>query len=180
MPATLQRSRPTGGKVMQMWSHKMKLPKLFLPAIVLLVGTAAAQTNVAKVKPTPSSSAVVAGGDVQTVQSSPAYAELLLHQTELQSTIDGLLVDYTEEFPKIKEIRVELGFLRTEMLRLLAVKPAGAGRLTLALGRLMLKKVELERQLDVLRSQYKDEHPEVRKTRRQIETYESAIKEILG
>jgi len=128
----------------------------------------------------PSKAAPVSASDRQPIRSSPAYAELLLHQTELQSTIDGLLVDYTEEFPKIKEIRVELGFLRTEMLRLLAVKPADTGRLTLALGRLMLKKVELERQLDILRSQYKDEHPEVRKTRRQIETYESAIKEILG
>ena len=90
------------------------------------------------------------------------------------------MIDYTEEFPKIKEIRVELGFLKTEMDRLLAVKPADAGRLSLALGRLMLKKIELEKQLDLLRAQYKDEHPEVRKTRRQIETYESAIKEILG
>ena len=164
---------------MQMWSHKMKLPKLFLPAIVLLVGTAAAQTNVAKVKPTPSSSSSAAA-DLQPIRSSPAYAELLLHQAELQSTLDGLLVDYTEGYPKIKEIRIELGFLKTEMDRLLAVKPADAGKLTLALGRLMLRKVELERQLDILHSQYKDEHPEVRKTKRQIETYESAIKEILG
>ena len=133
-----------------------------------------AQTNPSKPKPT------VITVDTQPIRSSPAYAELLLRQAELQSTMDGLLVDYTEEYPKVKEIRTELGFLKTEMDRLLAVKPAEAGKLTLALGRLMLRKVELEKQLDVLLAQYKDEHPEVRKTKRQIETYESAIKQILG
>src|SRR6476659_8158961 len=157
----------------------MRIRLLNLLGFFLVFGSVClAQNNVAKPKPTPSP-AVVAG-DLQPIRSSAAYAELRLHQAELQSTLDSLLIDYTEEFPKIKEIRDELGFLKTEMDRLLAVKPADAGRLTLALGRLMLKKIELEKQLDVLRAQYKDEHPEVRKTRRQIETYESAIKEILG
>src|SRR5580765_3959887 len=159
----------------------MRISLLGLLGFFLVSGTVVclAQNNVTKPKPT-SSPAVVGPADLQPIRSSAAYAELRLHQAELQSTLDSLLIDYTEEFPKIKEIRVELGFLKTEMDRLLAVKPADAGRLTLALGRLMLKKIELEKQLDVLRAQYKDEHPEVRKTRRQIETYESAIKEILG
>jgi hypothetical protein len=131
----------------------------------------------AKPKPTPSPAEVL---DLQPIRSSPAYAELLLRKTELQSDLDALLVDYTEEFPKIKEIRLELGFLKVEMDRLLAVKPADSAKLSQALGRLMLKKVELEAQLDALRSQYKDEHPDVRKARKKVETFESAIKEILG
>jgi len=159
----------------------MRISLLGLLGFFLVSGTVAclAQNNVTKPKPT-SSTAAVGPADLQPIRSSAAYAELRLHQAELQSTLDSLLIDYTEEYPKVKEIRVELGFLKTEMDRLLAVKPIDAGRLTVALGRLMLKKIELEKQLDVLRAQYKDEHPEVRKTRRQIETYESAIKEILG
>jgi len=159
----------------------MRISLLGLLGFFLVSGTVVclAQNNVTKPKPT-SSPAVVGPADLQPIRSSAAYAELRLHQAELQSTLDSLLIDYTEEYPKVKEIRVELGFLKTEMDRLLAIKPADAGRLTLALGRLMLKKIELEKQLDVLRAQYKDEHPEVRKTKRQIETYESAIKEILG
>ena len=113
-------------------------------------------------------------------RSTPAYATLLLSKTELQSDLDSLLVDYTEDYPKVKEIRVELGFLNTEIGRVLAVKPADAGRLTEALGKLMLRKVELETDLDRLRSQYKDEHPDVRKARKKVDAFEAAIKEILG
>ena len=118
--------------------------------------------------------------DLQPIKASPAYAQLLLHKTELESDLDSLLVDYTEEYPKVKSIRVELGFLKFEMDRLLAVNANDAGKLTLALGQLMLRKVALETELDVLRAQYKDEHPEVRKAKKKVETFESAIKEILG
>jgi hypothetical protein len=66
------------------------------------------------------------------------------------------------------------------MDRLLAVKPADAAKLSQALGQLMLRKVGIETQLDALRAQYKDDHPDVRKARKKVETYEAAIKEILG
>ena len=114
------------------------------------------------------------------VKSSAAYAELLLQKTELESTLESLLVDYTEEYPKIKGIRAELRLLQIEMDRLLAVKPENSGRLTLALGKLMLRKVELETELETLRAQYKDDHPDVKKAKRKVEVFEFAIKEILG
>lgn len=114
------------------------------------------------------------------VRASPAYAELLLYRTELESTLESLLVDYNEGYPKVKELRSELTLLNAEMVRLIAVKPADAGKLTLALGRLMLRKVELETELNTLRLQYKDDHPDVRKLKRKIDVFESAIREILG
>ena len=39
----------------------------------------------------------------QAVKSSPAYAEILLRKTELESDVESLLISYTEDFPKIKE-----------------------------------------------------------------------------
>ena len=114
------------------------------------------------------------------VKATPAYAELLLRRTELTSSVESLLLDYTEEYPKVKEIKVELGFLKIEIDRLLAVKPGDTGKLSIALGKLMLRKVELETELDALRAQYKDEHPDVKKARRKVEVFESAIREILG
>lgn len=114
------------------------------------------------------------------VRTSPAYAELLLQRTELESTLEALLVDYNEAYPKVKELKTELTLLNAEILRLTAVKPTDAGRLTSALGRLMLRKVELEVQYEAMRAQYKDEHPDVKKLKRKIEIYESAIREILG
>ena len=118
--------------------------------------------------------------DTQAIRSSPAYAELLLHRTELESTLESLLVDYNEGYPKVKELRTELTLLNAEIMRLMVVKPADAGKLTLALGRLMLRKVELEAELNGLRAQYKDDHPDVRKLKRKIDVFESAIREILG
>jgi uncharacterized protein involved in exopolysaccharide biosynthesis len=131
------------------------------------------QKTLANPKPSPVA-------DTQPIRSTPAYADLLLEKTELQSSLDALLVDYTEQYPKVKELRSQLGFLNAEMDRLLAVKPENAGRLSDALGKLMLRKVELESNLEALRAQYKDDHPEVKKLRRKIETYEASIKEILG
>jgi len=152
-----------------------KLP-LIIAAILFSAIVCGAQTGPAKPKPAPT----VSTKDLQPIRSSPAYAELLLHKTELESDLDSLLIDYTEEYPKVKAIRVELGFLKVEMDRLFAVNAADSGKLTLALGRLMLRKVELETQLDALRAQFKDDHPDVRKAKKKVETFESAIKEILG
>jgi peptidoglycan hydrolase CwlO-like protein len=138
----------------------------------------AGQTSVA-VKPKPAMSPAVVT-DTQLVRASPAYSELLLHKTELESTLESLLVDYNETYPKVKEIRSELALLKPEIDRLMAVKPADTGRLTISLGRLMLRKVELQSELQTLLLQYKDEHPDIRKLKRKIEVFEAAIKEILG
>jgi hypothetical protein len=117
---------------------------------------------------------------VTPAKSSPAYAELLLRGTGLESELEAFLIDYTEEYPKVKEIRFELSRLNAEKERLLAVKPAEAGKLTLALGKLMVEKASLETALWKLLQVYKDEHPEVKRARKRVEIYEKAIKEIMG
>ncbi len=116
---------------------------------------------------------------VQTAKFSPAYAEILLRKTERESELEEFLLDYTEEFPKVKEIRFELNLLRKEIDKILAVNASESGKLTLALGRLIVRKTELETDLWNLRRQYEDDHPEVKRARRKIEVYEKAIKEIL-
>jgi uncharacterized protein involved in exopolysaccharide biosynthesis len=113
------------------------------------------------------------------VKSSPAYAELLLRRTERESELEGLLLDYTEEFPKVKEIKFEMELLKKEMDKIAAVNAAESGKLTLALGKLIVRKVEIEADLWNLRLQYKDDHAEVRRAKRKVEIYERAIKEIL-
>lgn len=118
--------------------------------------------------------------DTRHIRSSAAYAELLLRKTELEAELESLLLDYTDEFPKVKDIRIELELLRNESSRLNSIKPAEAQKLTLALGRLMLQKVAHSSTLQRLRLQYKDEHPSVRKQKRIVEVFEAAIKEILN
>ena len=113
------------------------------------------------------------------VKSSPAYAELLLRKVERESELEEFALGYTDEFPKVKEIKFELNLINQEMSRVLAVNAAESGKLTLALGKLMVRKTEIETDLWNLHKQYTDERPEVKRARRKIEIYEKAIKEIL-
>jgi hypothetical protein len=113
------------------------------------------------------------------VKSSPAYAEVLLNRTELEADLEELLVAYTLEFPKVKEIQFKLGLLKTEMAKLFAVKQTESQKLTLALGKLIVRKVELEGDLWSLQKQYGDEHPTVKKAKRKVLVYQSAIKDVL-
>lgn len=144
--------------------------------IAVLFGTAFIFAQGNSTKPNPPTPVA----DLQPIRSSPAYAELLLRKTELESSLESLLVDYTEQHPKVKDLRTELALLKPEMDRLLAVKPGDAGKLTVALGRLMLRKIEIETELETLRLQYKDDHPDVKRTKRKVEVFEAAIREILG
>jgi hypothetical protein len=114
------------------------------------------------------------------VRASAAYAEVLLKRTELQSELEGLTAEYTDDFPKVTEGRYAVEMLEKERVRLLAVKPADVAKLTLALGKLMVRKVELEVDLWTLRKSLQEAHPDVRRAKRKLEIFEAAIKEILG
>ena len=115
----------------------------------------------------------------QAVKSSPAFAEILLRKTEITAELEDYLTNYTDEFPKVKELRFELDLLNKEMNRILAVNPTDSAKLSLALGKLMLRKIELERDVWNLRKQYNDEHPDVKQALRKVAVFEAAIKEIL-
>lgn len=91
-----------------------------------------------------------------------------------------MLMEFTEEHPKVQEAKYELQVLQRESDRLMSVKPTDSGKLTLALGKLIVRKVELEAELWSLLKTYKEEHPEVKRAKRKVEIYEAAIKEILG
>ncbi len=123
----------------------------------------------------PSAPASVTGA----AKSTAAFAEILLRRTERESELEEFLLDYTEEFPKVKEIKFELGLLQKELDKILAVNASESGKLTLALGKLMVRKTEIETDLWNLRRQYADDHPEVKRARRKADVYERAIKDIL-
>ena len=117
---------------------------------------------------------------VSSQRSSPAYAEVLLRRTEIEAELESLLVEYTEDYPKVKQDRFELDLISKESDRLLAVKPADATKLTEALGKLIVRKVELQGELWQLQQQFGDAHPDVKRAKRKVEIFEKAVKEILG
>jgi hypothetical protein len=147
---------------------------ILLPLLILffsLFATAQTKTKIAAVKTPPPAA--------QAIKSSPAYAEILLRKTERVAELEDLLVEYTEDFPKVKELRFEIDLINQEMNRILAVNPAAASKLTLALGKLMVRKVELETDVWNLLKQYTDDNSDVKQAKRKVEIFEAAIKEIL-
>ncbi|HEX6279046.1 MAG TPA: hypothetical protein VFZ49_03435 [Pyrinomonadaceae bacterium] len=132
----------------------------------------------ASAQPTPKPSPVRAplNGSVSTA----AYAEVALRRAEFEAELESLLVDYTEEFPRVRELRFGLARLIAESERLIAIKPTDREKATVALGKLIVRKVELEVDLWKLQQAYADEHPEVRRAKKKVEIFEKAIKQILG
>ncbi len=122
---------------------------------------------------------IVLKSAVSVAKASPAYAELLLRKTERESELEEFALDYTDEFPKVQEIKFELGSINKELNRVLAVSAADSAKLTLALGKLLVRKTEVETDLWNLRKQYNADHPEVKRANRKVEIFEKAIKEIL-
>jgi len=114
------------------------------------------------------------------VRHSAAYAEMLLLRTELDAEIEALAIDYTDEYPKLKEGRFKLALVKKELDRLLAVKPAEVSKLTLALGKMMVRKVELDTDFWILKNKYNEEHPDVKRAKRRVEIFEASIREVLG
>lgn len=138
----------------------------------LLLSTAAvSQKPPAKEKP---------AAAVDAVRGSSAFAEILLRSTDLESELESLLIDYTDEFPKVKELRFTLSILIRDRDRILLAKQTEIGRLSQALGKLIVRRAELETDLWKLLQSYKDEHPDVKRAKRRVEIYDRAIKDILG
>ena len=153
---------------------------LLTAVLASAVGLAAAQSSL---KPGKRPSDDVVAAPAQTtnpIRSSGAYAEVLLRKTELQADLESFLSQYTEDYPKVKQTRYELEMISKDAERLLAVKPSDAAKLTTALGKMMVRKVELQLELWSLQQQLGDAHPDVKRARRRVEIYENAVKEILG
>jgi hypothetical protein len=140
---------------------------------VVFVGTAAAQRRPA------TGSTNVEVPTAAAFSSSPAFAEVKLRETEIEAELESLLMDYTEDYPKIKELRFALTALRAEMDRIRKAS-SNASRMTTALGKLVVRKIDTLVDLWKLEQTLADAHPDVKRAKKKVEIYEKAIKEILG
>jgi hypothetical protein len=115
----------------------------------------------------------------QAVRATPAYAELLLRRTELESILEDLSDAYTEENPKIKEARRQLELIEKDRARLLTFGTNDVTKMTLALGKLLVRRAELETALWSLKTRFSDAHPDVVRAKRRVASFDRAIGEIL-
>lgn len=164
MPLSLQ---PRRGLFPQINMKRIQI--VFLASICILVGVMASNaqdtTDFKEVGP---------------IRSSAAYAEVLLRRTELQADLESFLNDYTEDNPKVIETRFELGALIKDIDRLFKIRPSETSKLTLALGKMIVRRAALETDLMKLKLRYNEKHPEVLRAKRKVEIYAAALKEILG
>lgn len=113
------------------------------------------------------------------IKSSPAYSALILQRTVIKAELEEMLVTYTEDFPKVKDARHEIDLINFELTRLLETKVTESCRLSDSLGKLMLKKTEVEMELYNLKKKYNEDHPDVLRAKRKLDIYEKAVAEIL-
>ncbi len=113
------------------------------------------------------------------IRSSAAYAEVVLRTAEVRAELESIIADYTEESARIIDLRYELGALVKINETLTAVRPTDSGKLTLALGKLLVRKAALDTDLARLLRSYKPEHPDVRRANKKVEIFDRAIKEVL-
>ncbi len=111
------------------------------------------------------------------VKATPAFAEVILRKAELESEVESFLVSYTEDYPKLKETRFQLDLLNKDLTKLLT--QTDVSKLTLALGKLLVRKSELETDLWALQNQFSADHPDVKRAKRKVLSFQKAIKEIL-
>ncbi len=113
------------------------------------------------------------------IRSSAAYAEVLLRKTELLADLESFLESYTEANPRVIDTRFELGSLERSLEKVFAVKATETGKLTLALGKLIVKRAALETEANRLTRTYSTDHPELKRAKRRVEIFDNAIKEVL-
>ena len=113
------------------------------------------------------------------LRSSAAFGEVLLRKVQLEASLEEMLLSYTAEYPKVKETRYELEVLLSDLKKLNAVKSSEADKLTVALGKLVVKKAEIATNYWNLSNKFNPEHPEVMRAKKSLEIYQNAIEEIL-
>jgi hypothetical protein len=112
--------------------------------------------------------------------STPAFAEVLLKKTEVEADLESLLIEYTEEYPKVKENRFTFDLLKKEIEKLSKLDASQMPKLTLALGKLIVKKVEAEVDVKALLTIYDEKHPEVGRAKKRLSVYQKAVAEIIN
>ena len=113
------------------------------------------------------------------IKSTPAFAEILLRRSILEAELGDLLVRYTNEFPKVQEITLELSMLENAMTRISKVSVSETEKLSLALGKMLLQEANYATELELLKKKYNADHPEVKRTAKKLEIFSNAVDEIL-
>ena len=152
----------------------MRFKTFYVPVFILLFFTSAvfSQAKPPKATPTPAPPS-------SSIKSSAAYIELILHKAGIEAELLDMSVEYTDEYPKVKELKLEVQFVQAELVNLQELSAAVLPRLTESFARLLLQKIKMQVDLAGLRAVHKDDHPDVKRAMHRVDIYEKAIKDVL-
>jgi len=112
-------------------------------------------------------------------KASAAFAEVLLRKTELAAEVEALGPDYTDESPKMLDLRYEIAGLERYLAKMQSLAAADTARLTPALGKLIVKRMLLDAELNHLSRTLNPAHPDYKRAQKRVAVFDTAIKEIL-
>jgi hypothetical protein len=116
---------------------------------------------------------------IVSVKATAAFAEVLLRKTELAAEIEAFAADHTDESPKMLDLRYEIAGLERYLAKMLALAPTDTSRLTISLGKLIVKRMSLDAELSRLSRTLNSAHPDFKRAQKRVAVFDAAIKEIL-
>jgi hypothetical protein len=124
-------------------------------------------------------SVAVAQDKSASARASAAYAEVLLRKTEALADAEAIAAEHTADSPRMVDLRYEIAGLDRYLAKILAVSSADAPKLTLALGKLIVRRMALDVEAARLARTQNADHPDLKRAKRRLEIFDAAIKEIL-
>ncbi len=128
---------------------------------------------------TAAATTVTIPGAVSKMADTGAYAEVYAARVEAEADLKVLATDLTEETVRVREKKLERDLLAREIRWLEALPSTSHDKMTMALGRLLVRKTQAEVNLKMLSENYADGFPAVKKARAKIDVYNGEIQKLL-
>jgi hypothetical protein len=110
---------------------------------------------------------------------TPAYELLVLRKVNVETELIDLSSQFTSESRQVRTKVFELSVLNREMKRMHRTEREQVPKLSLTYGNLLLRKVDLEVQLNIMRGSFTSEHPAVNRKTAEISFLTSEIEMLL-
>ena len=112
-------------------------------------------------------------------ETTPAYARLVLRKATVESEVVELSATVTSEHPSLEAKRFELRAIGLEMDKMRMFEASRVGKLSAAVGDLIVSKVALQVELNDLRARLTRQHPDVTKKIDELAALEREIEKLL-
>jgi hypothetical protein len=116
---------------------------------------------------------------VSKIADTGAYAEVYAARVEADADLKVLSTDLTEETVQVREKKLERDLLAREIRWLEALPLLSHDKMTMALGRLLVRKTQAEVSLKMLSENYAESFPTVKKAKTRIEVYNDEIQKLM-